>query len=127
MTTEDRARKDDQGKADITLLPYIGMVRAAEAFMIGELKYGRYNYCKPGLAASQIAGALFRHAGKWYNGEEFDQEDGQHHLGAVIACAMMLLRKQELGTLIDDRYIPAPNIKEVTTNEKAQRTISDRT
>lgn len=97
-------RKDDTGKPDYSLVPKVAMTRMAEAFNVGAKKYGRYNFCK-GLEASRIMGALLRHSYSWYDGEEFDP-DGQHHLGSVLACAAMLLRCQELGTLIDDRYLP---------------------
>lgn len=81
----------------------ISNIEHAKAFMVGEKKYSRYNYCD-GFKASQGIAALLRHANKWFNGEEYDSEDGQHHLGAVMACASMILRQAELGTLIDDRY-----------------------
>lgn len=97
------ASKFDQDKVDISLIPYIGLSEAAKAFMVGEKKYGRYNYCK-GHKASQLVSAAQRHLLAWFQGEEHDPKDGQHHLGSVIACAAMLLRQKELGTLKDDRY-----------------------
>ncbi len=54
-----------------------------------------------------------RHATAWFEGEEIDPVDGQHHLGSVRACAAMILRMQELGTLVDNRYTkPDPVIAE---------------
>ncbi len=97
------AKKNDQGKVDLSLIPYVAQVEEAKAFMVGEEHYGRYNYCE-GMEASRLMAALLRHANKWFNVEEFDPVDGQHHLGSVRACAAMILRQQELGTLIDDRY-----------------------
>ncbi len=98
-----KAAKNDKTKPDLSLVPYIALRAAAEAFMVGEKKYGRYNYCK-GHKASQLIAAMMRHAAAWFEGEERDPADGQHHLGSVIACAAMLLRQQELGTLTDDRF-----------------------
>ena len=95
--------KFDQDKPDLSLIPLIASVEAAKAFMVGEKKYGRYNYCK-GHKASQLVSACERHLKAWFDGEEFDPKDGQHHLGSVIACAAMILRQQELGTLQDNRY-----------------------
>lgn len=100
----DKASKNDQEKPDLSLIPYIAEVAEARALMVGEKKYGRYNYCK-GHKASQLVSAARRHLSAWYNGEEFDK-DGQHHLGSVKACMSMLLRQMELSTLIDDRYKP---------------------
>lgn len=103
--SEQKAAKNDQQKPDLSLIPYIASVEEAKAFMVGEKKYGRYNYCK-GHKASQLVAAMQRHLMAWFQGEDHDPIDGQHHLGAVRACTAMLLRQQELGTLIDDRYKP---------------------
>ena len=70
--------------------------------MVGEKKYGRYNYTK-GHNASQLIAAAMRHLTAWNEGEEYDP-DGQHHLGSVGACIGMILRQQELGTLKDNRF-----------------------
>lgn len=99
------AAKNDQHKPDLSLLPAVFLASVAEAMMVGERKYGRYNYCK-GHKASQLVAALMRHATAYFNGEERDPVDGQLHLGSVGACVLMLLRQQELGTLIDDRFKP---------------------
>lgn len=98
-----KASKNDNEKVDLSLIPTIALTEAAKAFMVGEKKYGRYNYCK-GHKASQLIAAMMRHATAWFDGEEKDPIDGQHHLGSVIACAAMILKQQELNTLTDDRY-----------------------
>ena len=98
-----KAVKNDKGKPDLSLIPTVAAVRMAEAFQVGAARYGRYNYTA-GMEASRVVAALQRHAYSWFGGEEFDP-DGQHHLGSVMACAAMLLRMQELGTLVDDRYV----------------------
>ena len=94
--------KHDEDKADLALIPEAALIAAAQAFMVGEKKYGRYNY-ELGLEASRVAAAMIRHSYAWLRGEEKDPKDGQPHLGSVIACAAILLRTQELGTLIDNR------------------------
>ena len=98
-----KASKNDKEKIDLSLIPMISMIEHAKAFQVGEKKYGRYNYCK-GHNASQLVAAILRHATAYFNGEEHDPVDGQHHLGSVMACCSMILRQQELGTLIDDRF-----------------------
>lgn len=97
------AAKNDQDKPDLSLIPKEALEAAAQAFMVGEKKYGRYNYYK-GHSASKLIAALIRHATAWMDGEENDPKDGQPHLGSVIACAAMLLKQKALGTLKDDRY-----------------------
>ena len=101
--SDGKASKNDQEKADLSLIPLISQLEEARAFMVGEKKYGRYNYCK-GHKASQLVAAAQRHLLAWFQGEEHDLIDGQHHLGAVKACISMILRQKELGTLKDDRY-----------------------
>ncbi len=98
-----KAAKNDTEKADLSLVPQIALIEMAKAFMVGEKKYGRYNYCK-GHDSSQLVGAMLRHATAYFNGEDHDPVDKQHHLGSVMACCAMLLRQQELGTLKDNRY-----------------------
>lgn len=100
---EDSASKNDQEKIDLSLIPNIALIEEAKAFMVGEKKYGRYNYTK-GHKASQLVAAAMRHLTAWNEGEENDPKDGQHHLGSVRACCSMILRQMELGTLKDDRF-----------------------
>lgn len=97
------AAKNDQAKPDLSLIPQVLLVEIAKAFMVGEKKYGRYNYTK-GHNASQLVAAALRHLTAWNDGQEYDPTDGQHHLGSVGACIGMILRQQELGTLKDNRF-----------------------
>lgn len=39
-------------------------------------------------------GAILRHLGKWLAGERLDQQDGHHHLSAVIVRCFQLLDKE---------------------------------
>lgn len=99
----ETAAKNDQAKADLSLIPQIFLIEVAKAFQVGEKKYGRYNYTK-GHKASQLLAAALRHITAFNDGETFDPEDGQHHLGSAGACLAMLLRQAQLGTLDDNRY-----------------------
>lgn len=99
----DKASKNDEAKPDLSLIPKVFLDEVAKAFMVGQAKYGRYNYCK-GHDVSQLVAAIMRHTTAYFNGEEYDPVDGQHHLGSVGACVAMILRQQELGTLKDNRF-----------------------
>lgn len=99
------ASKNDQQKPDYSLLNQVFLDEVAKAMMVGEKKYGRYNYCK-GHTTSQLIAAIVRHAMAYNNGEENDPIDGQSHLGSIGANVNMLLRQRELGTLKDNRYKP---------------------
>lgn len=103
------ASKNDKEKVDLSLIPKISNTEHAKAFMVGERKYSRYNYCK-GHKASQLVAAAKRHLDAWFECEERDPVDGQHHLGSVMACCSMILRQQELNTLKDDRYKQEPKV-----------------
>lgn len=98
-----KAAKNDSKKIDLSLLPQVFLKETAKALMVGEKKYGRYNYTK-GHSSSQLIAAMLRHITAYNDGQNLDPEDGQHHLGAAAACIAMLLRQEELGTLIDNRF-----------------------
>jgi hypothetical protein len=98
-----KASKNDTEKVDLSLVPKTFLTEVAKAFMVGEKKYGRYNYTK-GHDASQLMAAAMRHLTAWNEGEDLDPEDGQHHLGAAGACIAMALRQIELGTIKDNRF-----------------------
>lgn len=107
---ETTAAKNDKEKSDISLIPREALEACARAFMVGEKKYGRYNYYK-GHRTSQLIAALIRHATAYMDNEENDPVDGQPHLGSVMACAAMLIKQKLLGTMIDDRYKPEEDKK----------------
>jgi hypothetical protein len=96
-------KKFDNGKPDLSLCPSIALKEMAFALMLGEQKYGRYNYCG-GLEASRLIGAALRHLTAWNDGEDNDPESGHSHLGNALACIAMILRTAELGTLKDNRF-----------------------
>ena len=95
--------KYDSGKADLSLLPLVALEQMARAFMYGEAKYARYNYCK-GFDTHRLIGAALRHINQWQNGEDLDPESGASHLGHALASIAMLLHIMELGTARDTRY-----------------------
>jgi hypothetical protein len=95
-------KKFDAGKADLSLIPLPALEQTARAFMLGEKKYGRYNYTN-GLEASRLIGASLRHISSWMEGEDTDPESGASHLGHASACLAMVLHCVALGTLKDNR------------------------
>lgn len=98
--------KFDQGKPDLSLIPYSAAREEARGFMLGAEKYGRYNFTK-GMEASRIVAAALRHINTWFHDlEEKDPESGAHHLGHARCCLAMLIETQRLGTLIDNRNKP---------------------
>lgn len=90
--------KHDQGKPDLSLLPYEFLEEVARAMMYGEKKYGRFNY-QGGMEWHRPAAACLRHVTKWLAGEDLDSESGVSHLGHAGACILMLIVyvKRNLG------------------------------
>jgi hypothetical protein len=104
VTSNDtvKAVKFDSGKPDLSLNPSVALEEMAYAFMLGEKKYGRYNFHN-GMEASRLVAACLRHVHAWNEGENLDKESGRSHLGHALACLAMILQQQKLGTLRDNR------------------------
>lgn len=96
------ARKDDVGKLRFDLLPVEPMRKLVEVYGIGAHKYGDHNWRK-GLMWSRVFAAMMRHAWSWWNGEQRDPVDGQHHLASVAWCALTLMEYEEIKPCLDDR------------------------
>lgn len=108
------ADKFDSNKPDLSLIPRIAEETLARVMQYGEKKYGRYNYTK-GIEASRMVAAAKRHLSAWFDGEDLDKESGVSHLGHVMACCLIILRQEELGTLVDNRF---KKEKEKSTEKK---------
>jgi hypothetical protein len=93
-------------KAPIHLVPPIGVVHAAWAFMYGAIKYGPFNWRKKKITSSVYYDAMQRHLAAWWDGEDVDPDSGAHPLGHLIACATMILDAKGVKMLNDDRPPP---------------------
>lgn len=94
--------KADQDKVDLSLVPLSTLEGLARAFMVGEKKYGRYNFTK-GMESHRFVAAALRHITSWNDGESLDPETGNHHLWHALASIAMLIECEKLGTLKDTR------------------------
>lgn len=83
------AKKHDQEKVDLSILPREFLEQTALAFMHGEKKYGRGNYLN-GLEWHRVIAALLRHIVAFSSGEDMDSESKLSHLAHVGACTAML-------------------------------------
>lgn len=97
-------------KCPLHLLSPQAKAHWAIAQQIGALKYGSWNWTVAGVSASVYVSAIQRHVDRWFAGQEYDP-DGQHNLGAVMACAAILLDAQHRNMLTDDRPIPVDMTK----------------
>lgn len=90
---DEGARKYDTGKPQYSLIPTEALDGLARLYTQGAEKYDARNWEK-GMDFSRLYDALQRHVQKWWSGQDYDQDDGQHHLLSVIWCAMALYTYQ---------------------------------
>jgi len=86
------------------LIPVYPLQELAKVYTIGAAKYNDRNW-EAGLEFGRVYAAMLRHATSWWNGEECDPQDGQHHLASVAWCAFALLEYLHRNTGKDDRVI----------------------
>ena len=103
-------RKSDTGKLRFDLLPVRPLAEVARVYTIGAGKYGDRNW-ENGLTWGRVFAAMLRHAWKWWGGERYDLEDGQHHLASVAWCALALMEYEVTCPKLDDR------VKGTTVNQ----------
>jgi hypothetical protein len=77
-------KKNDQEKADLSLLPKEPLWELARVLMAGEKKYGRYNWMG-GIDTHRLTSAAMRHITQFNDGEDIDEETQTSHL--MNACA----------------------------------------
>ena len=84
------------------LLPVDALDEVAKVYGRGAAKYADRNWEK-GYAYGLSYGAMMRHASQFWGGEDFDEETGNYHLGAVAFHALALLAFRLRGIGTDDR------------------------
>jgi hypothetical protein len=90
-------------KAPLSLVPVTAIKEAALALFLGKTKYGRVNWRATKVYAHIYFEAMLRHAYRWWEGNDYDPEDGTPELGNAIACLCILIDAKVCGTLIDNR------------------------
>jgi hypothetical protein len=96
-------RKDDEGKAPLSIIPYEALVEAAKVFGFGAEKYTRDNW-RGGFEWTRLIDAALRHINEFNNGEDTDKESGHSHIGHALCCLMMLMSHIKRGYGKDDRF-----------------------
>jgi hypothetical protein len=94
--------KYDKGKLRFDLIPVRPLAKLAWVFTMGAKKYADRNWEK-GILFGRLFRAMMSHAWKWWAGERYDTEDGQHHLSSVAWTAMVLMELEETKPDYDDR------------------------
>lgn len=93
-------------KVPLHLVPPVAAHHMALAFRDGAAKYGPYNWREHKVSASVYYGAMLRHAGAWWDGEDLSPDALVHHLAHIMACCAILLDAAAVGKLNDDRPLP---------------------
>lgn len=90
-------------KARLSDVPPVALYALGAAMSDGANKYGRYNYRDTAVTASVFYDAMQRHLNDWYNGEDYADDSGIHHLAHLMAGAAIVLDAAVHNKLNDDR------------------------
>lgn len=85
------------------LLPWPVLGELALAFLEGALKYGASNWRRIGVRSSVYTAAAMRHIAQYEEGEDIDQDSGEHHLVKAMACLAIIRDAQRRNLCVDDR------------------------
>lgn len=99
------AKKFDNSKPPLALIPAAAMEEEAKAFADGREKYGQWNF-KSGLEVTRTLSAAMRHIEEVLKGGAIDPDSkhGCHHLGAARAELAMALDTLLNHPEFDDRF-----------------------
>jgi hypothetical protein len=107
---DNKAKKNDQNKPPISLIPSNAIEEEAKAFGFGANKYGKHNY-RNGLEYTRLIDASMRHILAFSDGEDLDPESGLNHLAHARACLGMLLFNTKYKPEMDDRWVKSNEVK----------------
>lgn len=119
MQSENPKELFGQTKPQLHLVPPAFSIYTATAFRDGAKKYGPYNWRENAVIASTYVSAAKRHLDSWWDGEQFAEDSGVHHLAHAAACLAIIIDCIETGNLKDDRPLPgnaAALIKRLTVD-----------
>lgn len=102
----ETAKRFNEGKIDLTLLPTEAMRREAQVWMMGEEKYGRDNWKKlwGEQTVSVCSACALRHILYMLDGNMIDKESGLPHAAHVRCNMAMILEWMKRAVPIE----PAP-------------------
>lgn len=103
------AKKFDNGKPPLSLIPGIALEMCAEALAYGAVKYSADGF-KSGMKHRRILNAALRHIYKYADGEDTDKESGLSHISHALASLCMLAYHLQNHPNLDDRF-RSPNDK----------------
>jgi len=96
------ARKDDQEKLQVDLVPPEAVEAMAAVLTDGAQRYGARNW-EAGTRWGRFYAALQRHMLAWWAGEDTDPDSGRPHLWHALCCVAFLTTYEIRGVGEDDR------------------------
>ena len=99
----EQAKKFDQEKIRMDLLPSEALEEIAKVLTFGAKKYDSWNWTK-GLKYSRLTGAALRHILAWKDGQDKDPETNISHLAHAGCCILFLLWMEKNRLDMDDRF-----------------------
>lgn len=97
-----QARKFDDGKPPLSLLPATALTNIAQIMAYGAEKYGRNNWQK-GLEWTRLLDAALRHLYAFASGQDADEESGLPHVAHAGCNILFLLDMIQKRPDLDDR------------------------
>lgn len=113
------AKRFNEGKPRLSLVPAALQRACARAMMYGEEKYGMHNWRGGGKHMSYhgLADSLLRHMTALLEGEDNDSESGLSHIDHIAANLGFLAELIENKRIVEDRYKPNKTIKLEITDD----------
>lgn len=98
-----KAEHKSNGKPPLALLPRAGLEGVAKVMAFGAQKYDMHNWRK-GSDDIEFLNSTLRHIYKYLDGEDLDDESGEHHLSHAACDILFILQWIKDGILDDKRY-----------------------
>jgi|SRR5665213_4397695 len=98
------AKKNDQGKLPIDLIPVRPLLELAAVLEHGKIKYDANNW-RSGFLFSRTYAAAQRHLLAWHSGEDNDPDSGLSHLSHAACNLFFLAEFMHTHKELDDRVI----------------------
>ena len=100
-----KAKKFDDGKIPVDLLPVSSLMKMAEVLGFGVKKYGRENWRAENRPNwSRVYASIQRHLMAFWSGQDIDPDSGLEHLAHAGTQIAMLLYYVQANPELDDRF-----------------------
>ena len=90
-------------KPPMSAVPPVALIHLGQAMKDGRIKYGPMNWRETEVSSSVYYDALMRHVLAWWDGQDFAEDSGCHHLAHAMACCAIILDAAASKSLKDDR------------------------